>query len=311
MTTSIFPLLRDDPPADMTDLEAIAAAPPATPCLHVTWPPERFFWSVLEVPGSASVRSAHQTASAGLDLLLADDLPVPTDSVHAVYARLDDRRVVACAARRAALASLAGEAITLCPAALPGWIEGAGSSLGAQLNLLVGGFEPPIIRRARAAGRRWIAAAAVAIGALVALGFARRGAAWEAEATLARSSAQRILVEALPREPPTSALLALRLRDRLELLRRTNAAPGTAPVPDAALNLAALLRAWPEDPKGETSVMSVTPDLMSASVFIEDEAQGFLSRLGTPEGWTKSEPRVSRGGAGTTAAVEFRRAGAP
>ena len=60
------------------------------------WPPERFYWSVLEAPG---VRRPGPLPP-GLLPEFQEDLPVPVEEVHAVSVPTGDGRLVVCAAPR-------------------------------------------------------------------------------------------------------------------------------------------------------------------------------------------------------------------
>lgn len=271
------------------------------------WPPDRFYWAVLEAPG-VHIGSPRPPGAAALDLQLADNLPLPVEDVHAVYARVDAHRVLACAASRADLAALDPDALTLHPAATPAF---AGTSPDSRtLNLLTGDFEPAPLRRARGRTAVWTAATLLALSALAAIGLLRRARHFDTAARVARTEALAAAAAAIPELGVNSAQPRSRLAHELDMLRATHRPASVSPSPDAAAALAALLSAWPLMTSGNNPTahaISITPTTMSLSLAVENDAAGFLSNLGTPPGWVKDEPHVSRTPAGVHAAVRYSR----
>lgn len=126
---------------------------------HVTWPPERFYWALVDAPGWRRPGPVPD----GLRQAAADELPVPADDLFVVCAPAREGTVLVCAAPRAALASVDAAAVALTPAALPEFAHATCDP--ATLNILVGEFEPRAVRRARSRTRALIAAS-IALGAL-------------------------------------------------------------------------------------------------------------------------------------------------
>ncbi|CAG0954237.1 hypothetical protein PHYC_00371 [Phycisphaerales bacterium] len=274
--------------------------------IYIDWPAERFYWAVLDCPG-VPIFSGRPHAAAGLDLQLAEDLPEPIADLHAVYSRLDERRVLACAARRSDLASLDPRTLSLRPAAPPAF--GSDAQPG-EIELLVGDFEPAPLRRARMARARWVAAAVLGLCTLGAFGLLRRAGHWDSVASNAAQAARAAAAQALPDEPSDSPALVIRLRDELDLLRRTRRpSPALAGAADAAVELNHLLAAWPKAQPATTDSLSITPTSLALSVGLDGDAKPFLGELGTPPGWRREEPRISRGSGGgiVQATVQFRR----
>lgn len=277
-----------------------------------SWPVERFYWAVLDCP-HVPIDRPRPAAAAGLDLQFADEVPEPFESLHAVYTRLDQHRVLGCAARRSDLGTLGPSVLSLRPIGLPDFASNTTGNPVAPPQLLVGEFEPPPFVRARNTRAVWIAAAVVCMSILGAAGLLRRASHLDRAAVAAHTVANGAASAAMPDEPRGSPVLMLRLRDELDLLRRTRRPQrGLPAAPDATAGLASLLAAWPDEP-ARTDAISVTSSAMSLSAAVEGDAKRFLEKLGTPEGWTRAEPRVSRAGAGgvVQATVQFRREGSP
>src|SRR5690606_20144757 len=71
---------------------------------RLSWPPDRFYWGVLDV--------RDLPRNADRCYLLEPVLPVPIESVQAVYEPVGDGRVLACAAPREALEVLEANALS-------------------------------------------------------------------------------------------------------------------------------------------------------------------------------------------------------
>lgn len=274
-----------------------------------SWPPDRFYWAVLDVPG-VPIRSPRPPGAEALDLALSDEVPLPMEGLHAVYARLDDPRVLACAAPRTDLTALDAGALELLPSALPDFVGRPVNDL--SLNLLVGDFEPVTLRRARRTHAHALAATILVLSCLAAIGLLRRASYAEETVLAADRDAVRAAAAAMPDVPRDSALLTIRLRDELDLLRRTRR-PQAVHSFDAAVTLADVLAAWPAtlpaSSPASTQTISITPTSLSMIVGLEQDAATFLDGLGTPPGWRRNEPRVTRSASGVQTSIQYQREG--
>lgn len=292
-------------------------------------PAERLYWSVFEVPAGTRIRPG--LLPLGLQQAFEEDVPLAglgvqqpdpsavEERLHIVCAPLGPGRLVACGAPVEALRSAAGAADTLLPAGLPPFIlaemdidagepdlRSANATVLpvlAQLNLLIGEFEPRAQKARRARRRSLLLVTALLCMTLLAIGMERRIRASELFQTRVTSateqelrsfgraigSAGRISIEALP------AAVAV--------AQRTTDAAARVPVPrDAAGVLADLLRVWPmRSPDGAWACsiqsLGITGDTITASVTIEGHAAGFLRALAAPPTWTIDEPRLTALGA--------------
>jgi len=266
---------------------------------HTRWPAAAFYWSILDAPGVPVTSLRPPTApAAALDLLLASDLPLSVDDVHAVYRRLDARRVLACAAPTTSLHSLPRDSLSLSPMGWPEVIESECVNLKpSDFNLLVGTFEPRPVRRARTARALWVSGGVLLIGVLAAIGFERRASAWTSDAAGARAALHEVLLAALPDEPPASTVRPLRLKTELDQLRRTRGPEHVNDAPaDAAVALSHLLASWPAGWLADTHLVSVSESSLSMNVRVDGDPQKLLEGLSPVPGWVREEPRVSRAG---------------
>src|SRR5690606_6853138 len=126
--------------------------------------------------------------------LLEPLLPVPIESVHAVYVTLGDDRMLACAAPKEALEGVGPDALLLSPESLPDAV--ATSDVDpSRLNLLVGPYQPRPLRRLRAVWHVIIAACA----SLVTFGLHTRARVYERAAADADQLLTALYDQALPR----------------------------------------------------------------------------------------------------------------
>jgi hypothetical protein len=153
---------------------------------HETWPMERFYWAVLEAPGYTRAGPL----APGLRPLLDDDVPVPGESLHAVGVPLGGGRLLVCAAERERLAGVDAGVLRLTPGDVP---EFAGGVDASGLNLLVGEFEPGLLRRARTRRHLLAMAACLLCAALVSVGLLRRAAGWNTLAHDAGSATRAVI----------------------------------------------------------------------------------------------------------------------
>jgi hypothetical protein len=274
---------------------------------HVRWPAERFFWSVLEAPGLSA--SYTGPVPEGVLTLLADDLPIPLEDVHAVGLAIGPGRLLVCAARRSDLEVLPPGALSLTPESVPAFAEAlvveSGDADVTALNLLIGEFEPAAIRRARAR-THLIAAATVAIASmLAALGLARRAEILSRDAEAARQ-ASTSLVRGWVVDPTGDAFA---LQRELQRIREAHTQTQTIAVPiDVAPVLTETLLGWPTELAAEAQSIALAPSTLSLSVLLDEsvEPARFLQALRPPAGWRIDEQRHANVGPGRETGAQTR-----
>ncbi len=268
---------------------------PSTHALR--WPPERFYWAVLDAPG---VRSAG-ALPPGLLPLLEEHIPIPLDDLHAVAAPLDTARLLVCAAARKDLDDIEAGASALTPSRIPPEI--ADSADPSQLNLLVGDYEPRGVRRARLQAHALSAAMVLLCAGLVTLGLVRRAAHYDEVASIARATAATAATATL--HDPSSHFALREMQTVRDNLKR---AAGVAPPADAAPALAALLAAWPADVPSTPQTITATADELSVSVAVAGDPAAFLAAMEPPMGWTMDQPRLNAAGEVTRIVIRLRHA---
>jgi hypothetical protein len=245
---------------------------------RVTWPPERFYWAIVE--GVALRRPG--PLPPGLLTLAADDIPADIDTLHAVGAPDARGRVIICAADRAPLASLPHDSISLTPAAVPDFSDAD----PAAFELLVGAFEPRSIRTRRLRRHAGLAATVLLCGSLVAAGAIRRAAHDERTA--------RRLTDARATLLAAAGLSADELAERLARQHALESALARATAPrDVTPLFADLLRRWPSTADASVESFSLTDSRVLASVSLASDPAAFLAGVSAPPGWRLEEPRLS------------------
>lgn len=278
-----------------------------------TLPASACYWAVIEPSAVASSqRSRGQVGIAReyLDALIADELPVPIEDVHTVYARAADASIIACAIDRSRLTELKGDALRLTPESLPEFVAGREVDPD-ELNLLVGAFEPAPLVRERGRARVALVAAAIAMCVLASIGLLRRAGALDREALAndarALSAARASLSAAAPSSGNASfrplevtlSTALFQLREQLGVMRATRSLdPRTSP--DASAPLAALLASMPKAESLRTDSLSVNANGISLNLATDHDPQAILARLAAPNGFALTEPRYSTTPGGTT-----------
>lgn len=248
---------------------------------HLRWGPDRFFWSVLDAPPWQGV------LPSGLVSVFEADALLPMEQLHAVCAPAGEGKLIVCAARIGDLETLDAGTLSLIPEHLPTTIGAECDPM--QLNLLVGRFEPRVIRKTRIRSHVLAATTVVACAGLSALGLARRTVHNEARAAAARGTAASLAADIVPGGTDQLALEVARAR--------RSAAHGTdvLPAPDAALALGSLLSAWPTLPTSpRTQSISIGPQGIAVELTVEGDAGVFTGAFHPPAGWLQEEPRLVR-----------------
>lgn len=286
-----------------------------------TVPSGTCYWALLRPESLPRARNGTGSdlgvAREYLDALLAEDLPVSIDDVHAVYVRASDATVIACAIGRDQLHGLKGDALHLTPDALPTFVAGHAIEIDS-LNLLVGDFEPVPLARERGHARLIAAAASVALCVLASVGLLRRANSLRQEIAANDSLAVSTARVAIANASSTSGDTArpndigvgnalFHMRETLASLRATRSIdPSTSP--DAIAPLASLLSEMPHTESLRTDSLSVTPGTISLNLATDHDPQALLANLSAPSGFTMTEPRYTTTTTGTTQlAIQMRR----
>lgn len=270
----------------------------------ITWPPERFYWALLEAPGLRSRGGRAFPLPPGLLAELADRVPQPIEEVWAVGTPAGNGQMLVCAARRSELTEVEVTARSLTPTALPPGVDGGLAALLPALNLLVGEFEPVPVRRDRWRWHRTMALVVVALVAFTIIGLARRAAHWSKVAHSAEQARARLAADMLgPLSHPAEANLALDAEiDRLRAAARNRP---TLPN-DASVQLVSLLNAWPAAVPSKPQSVAVNESGVTVSVAIDGDPAPFLSAFKAPDGWTLDEPRLNKAGEITRMTLRLR-----
>jgi hypothetical protein len=265
----------------------------------LTWPADRFYWTVLDAPGLRH----NGELPVGLLLLLQEDLPVELDTLHAVGATLADGRVAVCAAERSDLDAIPADALSLTPESLPRFLDGE-CLTPDRFNLLVGAFEPRPIRMVRIKRHAFAAGTLLLCGLLLAIGLHRRASHWRELAGSADAAAGQVAAAVVPTGRPVDlAAQAARLRGTREALAKA------ASPPDASLSLAKVLRAWPSSTPSKPQSISVSPSAIAISVSLEGDPAAFLKAFTAPMGWEMDEPRLNTADKLTRLSLQLRPVG--
>lgn len=262
-----------------------------------------FYWTFIE--GTPVGNPAAAAARISLDDAFEKDLPEPLEGLVVRYAPLPNA-IVGCAmqSERVRTALDAG-ALVLRPRELPAAIrEHAGEKAAhilAELNFLVGEFEPAAIARLHVARRRILLAGAAASFLLVAGGFWLRSQGLERHSERARAIAGATLVDALSTraEGLGAEAAALQLKRELEHLERARGAEAEkARLRDAAEGLTALLATWPKDLETRVGSVQVAATQITLTVDVPDAraAEALSAALQGVAGWDLQPPRTEING---------------
>lgn len=262
--------------------------------IHRRVDPAELYFAVLD----ASLIGASPTpTSRQLGFLFEALLPVPLETIHAVYLKLGGASYLACGMDREDLSQLRGEgAVTLTPASVP---EGLDAEVDlAALNLLTGDFEPPALAPIR---RRlaWLRAAVlVAAAGLIATGFLRRSHA--AEESMAAVMADRheaiatVLGTAIKKHPHPELLVVGERRS----LEKTRAVGVDDPLlslerSDIALILQKVLARFPAEHgvRIESATLTDRAVTFNGQADTAEQAQLLASALAKTPGWSVQQPR--------------------
>ncbi|MCH8151422.1 MAG: hypothetical protein IH830_03500 [Planctomycetes bacterium] len=282
---------------------------------HLTWPPERFFWAVLDASVLSSARTKRwRRSSQRLGYLFEGVLPgLAIEEVHAVYRRLRGpspgaglspgagtgagQRFLACGLTRSVLEQeVDPQAVTLTPGSLPSFVEDEIEL--DRINLLTGSF---LAKPVRLLQRRWLLHGAViliACTSLIIFGLERRVHGMQDQINGAVSTKGRLVEQLLGPAPSRSGAPlqpgALRLTAELRRLQQTRSpdVAGTEMV-DCSAILSDVLVRWPKDVHALTDSLSVTPTSITirAAVPSMADAQRLADAFVALPGWRLHQPQ--------------------
>jgi len=257
--------------------------------IHLRWPADRLYWAVLDTTGLPPARS-RRARERQLGYVLERFIPLPLERVYAAYRRLDDHRVLACAAERDLLADLDPDAVTLTPESIPSFIEEPVDP--DSFNLLTGQFEPRIVKAARARWRFELAAAVLLVALIGTLGLVRR-ADWHGRRAADAAIVIGDLYDRVLDPGPSVLPASLRLTTELRRLSQTRTSPAAATMPrDAGAALGAVLSLWPADLEARTESIVVAESQITITSILDtnEQVQALADLLGRAEGWTIAQP---------------------
>lgn len=216
-------------------------------------PPEQLYWTVLDMHAAGG--SAHGVKSARIRRRMGYAfervLPVPVESVHAVYVPLSNKRVLACGIDRQRLESLLSEgALVIRPSKIPDWIEAQ-----VELDLLnLARFEatPPVLLRQRTRLAATCSILLTVILLFAAVGMHRRASANQTVVGQMNQQTDALILASMG--PSASGQIPrLRLVGELRRLRSLSAsAQRYTGAADAVLVLIDALEYWPDTPTAQT-----------------------------------------------------------
>lgn len=262
----------------------------------ISVPTSELYFAVLTPP--VSPRGPARTEELAYALEAA--LPVPLESVHAVYLPLSHARVLAIAIGKTRAESLARTDTSAHPTAWPDWLTPLAEHIEpSSINLLSGPCRSPRVTAARNVLVRHALLGIAAIALATSIGLERRIHTQHAETTSAQARAAEIYTRALDPAPNAAQPPAVRMTSELRRLRATRgpAAATRNQIPADAV-LARLLSAWPTDSQARTESVTVAERTVEVILRVDDldAAQTFISALATAPGLRPGPAKTDREG---------------
>lgn len=261
-------------------------------------PPERFYWAVLD--GSIT-NSRARLSNSQLRYLFEPLLPVPLAQVHAVFLRLNGNRVLACGVEKRVLEQDVPVSTVSCgPRTFPSFVETTDAKADADsVNLLTGGFAPPVVRGLRRSVLRRTVTFMLLCCLLLLIGIERRTASLRADANVMRADVADVYDYVLGPAPadqvqPRDVQFVAELR-RLQRTRATDESSRTHfYIADVTQDLAALLSRWPDDIHLRTESIAVTPSTITIRADLPTpEASAAIAALERWGAWKRDQPEIS------------------
>ncbi len=259
--------------------------------------PSALFWARIDRPegcAQSAPGDVVNVALADLDAALALCLPVPIESVQAVFVSLGPKDILAIAAPRARLDSLAESGATVAyPSGWPDWIAAEQRAVLRPVNLLVGRCTPPVTLAQRRKTWAAIMASLVLAGVLALAGLERRIAVQRADQQRAIQRIDAALQDVDIAGTDHSARLARLAADVTNWEFLVSAQ--TTSSPPATEGLSVALRAWP---RGKTPpalrLRSIASEPGSVSLVVmagaPRDVQELAESLRRIKGWNLTDP---------------------
>jgi hypothetical protein len=284
---------------------------------HKSIEPDQLYFAILD----ARVLDEKRPTTRQLGFLFEATLPVPLESIHAIYRPFGDNQYLACGIDRDRLRELATEAVvTLTPSSFP---EGVPATIHPdEMNFLTGEFEPQGVTTWRRLHRRTMAAAAILMVGLVVLGLERRSAFANQAVDQLEQDRRQTIASVLGNQAnshPHPDLLVTSERRLLEQTRSPGSIAGGNPLSDleaadVSILLAQTLSRIPQDLPLRIESLVVTPQTitLTGEAQASVQAQALADPLATLEGWTLQQPRFDSHKDGVNFSLRLtRKAGSP
>lgn len=274
-----------------------------------TIPATELYWGVIDTSGFLPIpfqglrpQAVRRRLANQFDAVL----PLPVESLHAVYRPIGEARYLACGIEHDRIAALHAKGISgLVPDSIPEAVSGKNSARidPDSLDLLTGPYTPHALMQRRQRRTRVAAIAVLVIAALITAGNLRRAAVYRSHAADRRDQQTTLYADALG--PLTGGTPpAIRLTTELRRLSQTRG--DAAESPDRARaprDLADLLRAWPVDAELRIERLSVDGDRIDITGEAADAetVRDLITALGELDGWAIPVKRVDQSRDGQTA----------
>ena len=274
-------------------------------------PPSDLYFALLESPVSPRGKARAEELTYALEAAL----PVPIDTVHAVYRSLPDGRVLAVGIDRDRASALCRVHTSACPEAWPDWLRPSVTAVDpASVNLLTGPCRSPVVVSARNAAVRHALLGVVLLGVLGAAGVERRIRAEQSAVTALRQQSDSVYRDALGPAGAGAQPAPARMTSELRRLRATRGSdPQTSAARPADAVLAELLGVWPDGAQARTESITVAERTVEVLLRVDDfeAAQGIITALGAAPGLRPGPAKTDREPNDVRVSLRFDREDAP
>jgi hypothetical protein len=263
---------------------------------HKSIDPDQLYFAILD----AKVLDEKRPTTRQLGFLFEATLPVPLESIHAIYRPLGDNQYLACGIDRDRLRELATEGVVaLTPSSFP---EGVPTAINPEeMNFLTGEFEPRGVTAWRRLHRSTLVAAALLVVGVVVLGLERRSAFANQAVDQLEQDRRQTIASVLGKQAtshPHPDLLVTSERRLLEQTRSPASLMGGTSISDledsdVSIVLAQTLSRIPQHLPLRIESLVVTPQTitLTGEAQASVQAQALADPLATLEGWTLQQPR--------------------
>lgn len=251
------------------------------------------YWRL--VPASALDNRQRRLRQIDAAVLLEHVAPVPAESLQCAWQRLPSGDLAICGVEVSTLQQRIGPSHTTAgPAAWPPFLASSCRDTDTErFNLLTDHFEPQAMSHAR---RKWhtaIALTACTIALFVLIGIERRIVSASARIHAAIQETNTLTAESIgDRGTGLASRHHLLVAERRSLERTRQRPIG---LESASHALAALLDAWPDEPRSRTQSIRVDPKTASFTVLVDGQtdASAFETAWQTDTQWRLDQPRIT------------------